>query len=362
MKIKLSILFIFLYNLIFSQPEMIVDPNIMLNSLEVFRHNMQDTTNYSYLEGHYKLGDNRYIKYITTLANVGNEMACYGNPETDTINWSFNNPHNHPHYKEGIKVKLYRWTNSQWNLVSYNEKLSYDMVNQSKYPGGFYRVYDWSIPGWVNRYINFYLIDEQDSYFHLYSSVDSNLARINIQYCQNDIFYTCGGDLSYIEENKCILPYYEDTYSGVPGNWNHIPDSADGFYRLKAWHTPHFEQKNLFPDTVDVIFYLQGDNIIHDTIPLVQPVCNSDTIPTSITAITGRGSATGEVILQGISATETCPFRVERLIAIGNNETNWNISGVVIVNKSEFIDYNAPVGLPIRYRTGNVISNRVKYK
>jgi len=68
------------------------------------------------------------------------------------------------------------------------------------------------------------------------------------------------------------------------------------------------------------------------------------------------------VILNGITATETCPFQVERLIALGNNENRWNISAVLKINKSEFIDYSAPAKLPICYKASGIISNKVKYK
>ncbi len=159
------------------------------------------------------------------------------------------------------------------------------------------------------------------------------------------------------------MPYFGDLYGiGTEGNWNLIPDSVDGFYKLEAWHTALFEQKNTFPDTVNTVFYIQGNTIIKDTIPTIVQ-CNSDTIVSSILAVKLNGGwGTREVILNGISATETCPFQIERLIALGNNENRWNVSAVLTINKSEFIDHSAPSKLPICYRIGDIISNKVKYK
>ncbi len=73
MKTKLILLLTFLNSFIFAQklPEVIIDPNIFKNSLEIDRYEVLDSNDVCYQEGHYLLGNHRYITYTTLLANVG---------------------------------------------------------------------------------------------------------------------------------------------------------------------------------------------------------------------------------------------------------------------------------------------------
>jgi len=356
MKKPILVFFLFLNLVVFGQlPEMVIDSAIFKNTLRIDYHTLTDTNSAEYTEGHLILGTHRYISYNTMLFNAGDTVGNYGNPRTDTANWEIDESHGHYHYKNGIQVILYRWNGNSWDSIHHNKKLDYDLVNQQKYPAGYNRYFiDFLV--WGHTYY-------ENSRFTHWFDIDSSLAKYSNEYpAHPDTFYTYPTE-DYNSGNRGILPYFGDEYTGnTPGNWNLIPDSVDGIYRIKAWHKPPFEEKHNFNDTVDITFAIIGNTIIHDTFPTI--ITCEDTIPETITLLGDyKGNTfygTREIVITGAIITADCPAILNRYWIRGNNVVS-NSAVPIKIFANTFIDQQAPKGDYI-YKCNGVSSIKVRYK
>lgn len=373
MRTLLTILLTFLLSTVYSQklPEMVIDAPIFKTSLRIDSYHLSpaDTIgNQCYYEGHYECCDSvETVSYKTILFNAGDTVGYYGRPCCDP-GWAYDSCHHHPHWNPGIVVTLdsFNHTTYQWDRVSINEKLDYDLVNQQKFPVGYIQTgtigTDASgcpVRGHSMR-LN-YLITDSLKWFTQYSHIDSTAARWD-SYCETcsghgclDSFYIYS-PVDYNSGSRGMLPYYGDLYSnGTEGNWNTIP-RVNNFYKLQAWHIPVFPQKDNFPDTVTVVFFKDGKNIIHDTIPPTPPVVK-DTVPDFIQAEVANGAfGTRRIHIPGMDY----PGIVYRHLVQGNRIQN---GGVPIPVGSEYIyDALAPANEFYIYKSGGKVSNKVKFK
>jgi len=229
MKYTVTALFTFLLFTVNGQklPEMVIDSSVFVNSLDIKTMTVTDTNDVCYQEGHYVLGTHRYIRYTTLLANVGDTVAYYGKPAEDTANWAEDLCHHHYHYKKGIQVKLYRWIDNAWSLISENQKLDYDMVNNDKYPAGYRATFlGFDSLGQPIRRHDLYLHYQLDTnWFKQYSEIDTIAARWKCCPAGGgyDQFYLYP-EVDYTSNDRGIMPYFSDTYyNSTEGNWNVIP-------------------------------------------------------------------------------------------------------------------------------------------
>ncbi len=348
---------------------MVIDSTVFVNSMEVdsYTYHIDDTSSLCYYDGHFICQvvngaciTQRVIKYTTLLWNDGDTVGYYGDPETDTANWIDDDcePHHHKHHKKGIEVLLERWEpiTQTWNFVSKNDKLSYDMVNQTKFPARWER-----IPGTNNHVFRLdYRLNH--SWYTSFTPIDSEKAKLQSEPAGGgyDTFYTYP-TVSYGSRNRGMLPYWGDEYQkDYEGNASHLFTSGDGHHRIKAWHDAPFPQRNLFPDTVRHNFYLLGDSIIRNSFPEIIPVAK-DTVPDFIKAELANGGDNGAVGTRLIHIPGMdYPGIVYRHWVQGNRIQD---GGLPIPVSSEYVyDALAPTNEFYIYKSGGKVSNKVKFK
>lgn len=375
MRVLLTTLLCFLLSIVYSQelPEVIIDPVIFKNTMEIDEYQMrpEDTSSVCFLEGHYECpgietgscDTVETINYGTMLTNVGQGIAYYGRPCCDP-GWADDPCHGHDHYEPGIQVQLdsFNHTTYQWDFVSMNAKLDYEMANQQKHPAEYRAgaIVGYDSVGCPVRSHSL-VVTGDVSWFTQYAPIDTIAAKWKSE-CISCSGHGCIDEFyiyptqDYNSGNRGILPYFGDYYGPhTEGNWNTIP-RVNNFYRLRASHTPLFEQRNLFPDTVEVIFYKQGKVIIHDTLPPTPPVIG-DTIPDFIHAEVANGVfGTRLIHIPGMDY----PGIVYRHWVQGNRIQD---GGLPIPVSSEYVyDALAPANEFYIYKSGGKISNKIKFK
>ena len=155
-----------------------------------------------------------------------------------------------------------------------------------------------------------------------------------------------------------------DSYSDVWGNHVSLKNVPNGTYyiRKQADYGYYFNQgQNSYPDNFEIVITISGaypsDRNNPRSVTIGGSFCDaSNPGPQTITAIENRNWGTRQITWD---STGACEYTLERILVRGNNQQQ---SAVFISTQNSFYDWSAVSGYFYKYRIGNTVSNKVRYK